>query len=43
MSQPKRIVHADLQQFFRDALAAVGVPPHVATVESQISSTAALN
>ena len=38
MSQPKRIAHADLEQFFLDALAAVGVPPHVAAVEAQIGA-----
>ncbi|NKB67373.1 MAG: hypothetical protein GKR89_09960 [Candidatus Latescibacteria bacterium] len=38
MSQPKRIAHADLEQFFLDALAAVGVPEHVAAVEAQIGA-----
>ena len=38
MSQPKRIAHADLEQFFLDALAAAGVPPHVAAVEAQIGA-----
>ncbi|MCY4602971.1 MAG: Ldh family oxidoreductase, partial [Gemmatimonadetes bacterium] len=38
MSQPKRIIHADLEQFFLDALAAVDVPPHVASVEAQIGA-----
>ena len=38
MSQPKRIAHADLEQFFLDALTAAGVPPHVAAVEAQIGA-----
>lgn len=38
MSQPKRIAHADLEQFFLDALTAVGVPPHVAMIEAQIGA-----
>ena len=38
MSQAKRIAHADLQQFFLDALQAVGVPPHVAAIEAQIGA-----
>ena len=38
MSRPKRIAHADLEQFFLDALAAVDVPPHVAAVEAQIGA-----
>lgn len=38
MSRPKRIAHADLEQFFLDSLAAAGVPPHVAAIEAQIGA-----
>ena len=38
MSEKKRIAHADLVQFFKDAFAAVGVPAHVAEVEAQIGA-----
>ncbi len=38
MNGPKRIAHSDLVQFFKDALGAVGVPPHVAEVEAQLGA-----
>lgn len=38
MSEARRIAHADLVQFFRDALAAVGVPDHVAEIEAEIGA-----
>ena len=38
MSGSKRIAHRDLVQFFKDALGAVGVPPHVAQIEAEIGA-----
>ncbi len=38
MPDPMRIEHKDLERFYRDALAAVGVPGHVAEVEAQIGA-----
>ena len=38
MSEARRIAHADLVQFFRDALAAVEVPDHVAEIEAEIGA-----
>ncbi|MEE2873003.1 MAG: Ldh family oxidoreductase, partial [Candidatus Latescibacterota bacterium] len=38
MNGPNRIAHSDLVQFFKDALGAVGLPPHVAEVEAQIGA-----
>jgi len=38
MSEVRRIAHADLVQFFKDALAAVGVPSHVAEIEAGIGA-----
>ena len=34
----RQIAYADLQQFFKDALAAVGVPPQVAAIEAEIGA-----
>ncbi len=38
MDGARRITHADLEAFFRDALAAAGVPDPVAKVEAQIGA-----
>ena len=38
MSGSRRIAHRDLVQFFKDALGAVGVPPHVAQIEAEIGA-----
>lgn len=38
MSAARRIAHSDLVQFFKGALNAVGVPPHVAEIEAEIGA-----
>ena len=38
MSDTRRIEHADLERFIRDALHAAGAPMHVAEVEAQIAA-----